>query len=269
MKQLQTGQFHGQTNQTIGLGGIVLTDTEYTQDKVDWHYHENAYFTFILQGHVLEGNKKEMYHCGPGSLLFHHWQEAHYNIKPPGFTRGFHIELENGWFSQHGFHTAALQGSISISDPEAKLLLYRIFRETKIMDDVSALSVKSLLLQVLSQLLREQEKEPGSEPAWVSRLKELMHDEFDKSHGLEDLSKILGIHPVHLSRYFPRYFHCGLGEYTRKLRVARSLALLPDRRMSLTETAFECGFADQSHFTRCFKERMGMTPLAYKKLLLA
>jgi AraC family transcriptional regulator len=268
MKQLQTGEFYGQTNQTIDLDGIVLTDTEYTQDKVDWHYHENAYFTFILQGNVLEGNKNEIYHCAPGSLLFHNWQEAHYNIKPPGFTRGFHIELENTWLKQYSFDTTALQGSINISDPEARLLVYKIFRETKIRDDVSVLSVRSLLLQVLSQLFRDKEAKQGNEPLWVGKLKALLYDEFGKGHSLENLGKTLGIHPVHLSRYFPKYFHCGLGEYVRKLRVARSLALLSDKRMSLTETAFECGFADQSHFTRCFRNSMGVTPLAYKKLML-
>lgn len=89
MKYLQTGQFHGQTNKTILLNGLTLTDTEYTHDKVDWHYHENAYFTFILQGNLIEGNRNEVYNCSAGSLLFHNWQEPHYNIKPDGFTRAF------------------------------------------------------------------------------------------------------------------------------------------------------------------------------------
>jgi hypothetical protein len=48
MKQLSTGQFYGQTNETFHLNGITLTDTEYTHSKVDWHYHQNPYFTFIL-----------------------------------------------------------------------------------------------------------------------------------------------------------------------------------------------------------------------------
>ena len=265
MNYLPTGEFHGQTNTTIDLDGIVLTDTEYTQDRVDWHYHENAYFTFILQGHVLESNRKETYHCSPGSLLFHNWQDAHYNIKPPGFTRGFHIELEHTWLRQHAVDITALEGSSHIADPDARLLLYQIFRETKTGDDVADLSIKSLLLQLLSQMLRDKEESRGRKPAWTGKLKELLHDELGKSPTLEELGGILGIHPVHLSRDFPNYFHCGLGEYIRKMRVARSLALLPDKRLSLTETAFECGFADQSHFTRCFKAAMGVTPLAYKK----
>src|SRR5688572_5659009 len=139
MNLLQTGQFHGQTNRTIRLNGITLTDTEYTLPKVAWHYHENAYFTFILQGNVIEGNKKEIYNCSAGSLLFHNWQEAHYNIKPEGFTRGFHIELENTWFKDFSFDISALEGSINISNPDTKFLFYKIFKETKSGDDVTNL----------------------------------------------------------------------------------------------------------------------------------
>jgi len=137
MKHLQSGEFHGNTNKTIDLNDVILTDTEYTHDKVDWHYHENAYFTFLLQGNVIEGNKREIYTCSAGSLLYHNWQDPHYNIKPPGFTRGFHIELKDTWFKNFSFNASALQGSINISNPDAKFLLYKIFKETKIWDDVS------------------------------------------------------------------------------------------------------------------------------------
>ncbi len=269
MNQLHTGQFHGLTNNTIHLNGITLTDTEYTHDKVDWHYHENAYFTFILQGNVIEGNRKEVYNCSAGSLLFHNWQEAHYNIKPEGFTRGFHIELENTWFKNFSFDIAALEGSIDISTPDIKFLFYKMFRETKHCDDVTTLSIQDLLLHVLALLFRNYEVKQNKNPLWVGKIKEILNDEFYKSHTLEDLVKPLGIHPVHLSRYFPKYFHCGVGEYVRKLRVEKSLALLSNKKLHLTEIAFECGFADQSHFNRCFKDIMGVTPFSYKKLMLS
>jgi AraC family transcriptional regulator len=51
------------------------------------------------------------------------------------------------------------------------------------------------------------------------------------------------------------------------MRIEKSLSLLPDKNLSLTEIAFDCGFADQSHFLRCFKQITGNTPSAYRKLL--
>lgn len=59
MKLSQTGEFYGQTNTTIKLEGLTLTHTVYTHDKVDWHYHENAYFTFIPREMLLRGIKRK------------------------------------------------------------------------------------------------------------------------------------------------------------------------------------------------------------------
>ena len=265
MKHLKTGEFHGQTNKTIHLNGITLTDTEYTHDKVDWHYHENAYFTFILQGNVIEGNRKEIYNCSEGSLLFHNWQEPHYNIKPEGFTRGFHIELEKSWFDNFAINLNNLEGSLNISNPDAKILLYNIFKETKIDDDSSAISIQGLLLHTISHMFRSHQVRQSKVPSWVYKVKEVLHDNFANNNSLETLGKTLDIHPVHLSRYFSKYFHCNLGEYVRKLRIEKSFSLLSNKKISLTEIAFECGFSDQSHFTRCFREINGVNPSTYRK----
>ena len=266
MKYLRTANFFGETNQTVRLKGITLTDTEYTHDYVDWHYHENAYFTFILQGNLIEGNKKEVYNCSAGELLFHNWQESHYNIKPEGYTRGFHIELQRELFDELEMDIADLRGSFKVDNPDVKLLAYRIFQETKIKDDISTVSIEDFLLQALGQLLRFEKDSQNSKPPWVTKLREILHDNCSERHTLEALSNELDIHPAHLSRDFSKYFYCNLGEYIRKIRVEKALSLLSNKRIPLTEIAFECGFADQSHFARCFKALKGINPSKFRKL---
>lgn len=267
MKQLCTGEFFGLTNKTVRLDGITLTDTEYTHDRVDWHYHENAYFTFILQGNVIEGNKKEVYNCSPGSLLFHNWEDPHYNIKPEGYTRGFQIELDRTWFNSHGFNIDSLKGSIKITSVDIKLLLFKILKETKIEDATSKLSIQSLLLKTLSEMFRNSNDAVTRKPLWVDKINDMLHDEYHSKLTLDYLSKELSIHPVHLSRDFSKYFNCNLGEYIRKLKVERSLTLLSGNQKSLTDVAHECGFSDQSHFIRCFKSANGVSPRQFKKLI--
>lgn len=268
MRNLQKGQFFGQTNQTDYLSGITLTDTVYTQPKVDWHYHENAYFTFILEGKVVEGNKKEVYNCDAGSLLYHNWQDPHYNIKPDVFTRGFHMELENAWFDQFSFDVSKVEGSIKISNPNIKLILYKIFKESKINDESSVLNIQSLVLQALDQLYSDCNTNRKNSAEWVAKIKEILHDDLSKSHTLDGLVKELKIHPVHLSRDFPKHFQCTLGDYIRKLKINKSFTLLINKKLSLTEISYICGFADQSHFGRCFRKQTGLSPLAYRKMLL-
>jgi AraC family transcriptional regulator len=59
----------------------------------------------------------------------------------------------------------------------------------------------------------------------------------------------------------------GFGPYIRNLRIEKSIQLLIAKKLTLSEIAYECGFADQSHFIRCFKDAMGMTPLTYRNLI--
>ncbi|QNL47848.1 helix-turn-helix transcriptional regulator [Olivibacter sp. SDN3] len=268
MDILHTGEFFGQTNETLRFNGLTLTDTEYTHEYVDWHYHENAYFTFILQGNVIEGNRKEVYHCSPGNLIFHHWQEAHYNIKPKGFTRGFHIELTPEWFAHCSLDKNMLQGSIHLKHPALTTLMYNIVKETKLDGKGAQLAVDSLLAALFTTATGTGKPQKNTKPLWVKQLRELLHDApMDQQWTLSALSQYLNLHPVHLSRDFPKYFNCGLGDYLRTLKVQRALNLFADEQLSLTTIALQSGFADQSHFIRSFKALHHITPLAYRKLL--
>ncbi|MCO6148942.1 AraC family transcriptional regulator [Flavobacterium sp. NRK1] len=267
MIQSRRGEFYGQTNKIINLEGIILTDTVYTHDKVDWHYHENAYFTFILEGSVIEGNKKETYNCSAGSLLFHNWEEPHYNIKPEGLTRGFHIEIEKNWFHKLEFNAADLEGSNYLDSLNLKFLMYKIFWETKLHDSTTPLSIQVLLLESLAQMQQHDKIKSIKKPAWVSEVKMILNDQFSDNLTLEYLSQSLNIHPVHLSRDFSKYFNSGLGEYIRKLKVEKALQLISEKKLDLTAIAHECGFSDQSHFTRCFKAVNGINPSLHRKIL--
>jgi AraC family transcriptional regulator len=268
MVNLKTSQFFGNTHENIHLDGITLTDTEYTHDKVDWHYHENAYFTFILEGSVLEGNKKGIYRCSAGSLLFHNWQDPHYNIKPPGFTRGFHIELEQSWLESYGINTDSVQGSINLLNPDLKILMYQIYKEAKTDGKSSYVAVHSLLIETFTRMAYLQVDSHRKTPLWVYKLREMLNDNWSENWTLQALAQSLEIHPIHLSRDFSKYFRYNMGEYIRILKVQRALSLLANKKLSLTDIALECGFSDQSHFIRCFKAVNKIRPSHYRDLLL-
>jgi AraC family transcriptional regulator len=267
MRSLVTGQFYGTTNETIHLNGITLTDTEYTHEKVDWHFHENAYFTFILEGKLLEGNKKDLFSCNTGTLLFHNCQEAHYNIKPEGFTRGFHIELDQKWIDSYDIKTASITGSLNLVYPGMKWLMYNIFRETKFSGESGQPAIDALLLELLTSLSGVSDLSSGKRPLWVGKIREILNDTTEELT-LVEMAKILNIHPVHLSRQFSRYFNCNLGEYIRTIKLQRALSMLPKKDCSLTDIAMNCNFADQSHFIRSFKAQYQITPSEYRKILL-
>jgi AraC family transcriptional regulator len=267
MLQLQKGTFFGLHNQVIQLDGILLTDTEYTLDYVDWHYHKNPYFTFILSGNVLEGNRREKYECVTGTLLYHQWEDPHYNIKRPVYTRGFHIELEDHFFKTHRLDARITEGSVQLNDPVIRAAFYQLYAETKIHDPVAPVAVEDLLLRVFGVMASANITSSVRQPAWVSKVRQILHELPSNQLSYTLLAAVAGVHPVHLSREFPKYFHTSVGDYLRKMRLEKALILLAKTEFSATEITYDCGFADQSHFIRSFSGMMGMTPVQYRKII--
>jgi AraC-like DNA-binding protein len=263
MNKLKTGEFYGTHYQKSAFENLIITDTEYTHSKVDWHYHENPYFTYLLQGKLFESNKKESYYLEPGNLLFHNWQDSHYNIKPPEFTRGFHIELNENWFSNFDIQITDFEGSINLQNPIIKNLMNHIFVETKINDQYSNLSIESNLIDIFNTI-KESKKGNSKKPIWVKQLKDLLIEE-KIDYSLKSLSSKLNIHPIHLSREFNRYFGTSLGNYIRLIKLNKAFHLLASKKFSMTEICYQCGFYDQSHFISNFKHIYNSTPTKFLK----
>lgn len=265
MNYLSTGTFFGHNDRTISVDGITITETKYDYEFVDWHYHENPHFTFITHGNIRQGTHRGTYECSADTLLFHNSQEPHYNVKPAGITRGFQIEVALPWYKKFEVDLDKLPPIANITQPDARLVFYNIYKEARMNDPLATLTVDSLLLETFACMLGKVTFSSGT-PRWVRRADEILRESCDRPFSLQELSKELNVHWAHLSREFRRYFRCNFSEYVRKIKVEKSLALLRNTNLSIAEITFSCGFADQSHFNRCFKEFTGITPSAFRRV---
>ena len=126
--------------------------------------------------------------------------------------------------------------------------------------------VEQLLIEVYNKYLKIGNK--GKVPAWATELKIIIQDQIDTNLtlSLTGLSNELNVNPAYVSREFSKYFdNLSFGEYIRKLRINKAIAYIETSAYSLSEISYLTGFSDQSHFTRIFKQELGMTPSAYKK----
>jgi YesN/AraC family two-component response regulator len=268
MQQLTKGKYYGSHKKITENNGLIISDTVYTHPKVDWHYHENIYFTFLINGKLFEVNKKESYECLPGTLLFHNWQDAHYNIKPPGYARGFHIEIEKKWLDSFYENASEISGSFKIENPSIKTMIRKIFIEFRCSDKEAKISAEENLLNIFSELRNNFHSTDKAKPLWVNKVREILHNDFHENISLKYLAQTLGLHPVYLSRSFPVYFKSTIGEYMRKIKIEKSMKLLSQVNLSLSEISLLSGFADQSHFNRCFKEAYHITPNQYRTFII-
>lgn len=80
---------------------------------------------------------------------------------------------------------------------------------------------------------------------------------------LSELSSIAGLSRFQFLRAFTRQTGISPHAYLIQLRLQRARRLLA-KHHTIADTAALAGFADQSHMTRCFVRRLGITPRQYQ-----
>ncbi len=66
-------------------------------------------------------------------------------------------------------------------------------------------------------------------------------------------------------RTFTRLFEVSPGQYLLRVRLNAARRLLETTDKLISDIALECGFYDQSHFSRLFQRARGLTPGAYRR----
>lgn len=133
-------------------------------------------------------------------------------------------------------------------------------------NDHATASIQFLLYELMGPSIAGIKNKRGQRPVWVHRLKQLLNDQWNTPFDLHDLAMMAGVHPVTISKYFPHYFGMTLSSYLKSIKIEKSILLIKTTSLSLTEIAYACGFADQAHFTRSFKEYTRFLPKDFRKI---
>lgn len=84
---------------------------------------------------------------------------------------------------------------------------------------------------------------------------------------LPRLAAEAGMTPAAFSRYFKRATGRNPSDFVNDLRVEEAGRMLREREWTVADVAGRAGFATLTSFHRRFKERMGMTPGQYRRVL--
>jgi AraC family transcriptional regulator len=92
-------------------------------------------------------------------------------------------------------------------------------------------------------------------------IEEHAHQEID----LDLVSLQAGLSPFHFLRLFARVLGVTPHQYLVRCRLRHAARLLADPLRSITDIAFDVGFADLSNFVRTFRRAAGVSPRAFRK----
>ena len=86
-----------------------------------------------------------------------------------------------------------------------------------------------------------------------------------RKNTLKYLAEKAGVSPAHLGRVYHRASGMSISEALKVRRLQSAAELLRTTEEPVNSIAFRSGFHDPSTFFREFRNKYGMTPLAYRK----
>ncbi len=107
----------------------------------------------------------------------------------------------------------------------------------------------------------------GLAPWQERRAKEILCANLDGSVPLKDVARECRLSVSHFSRAFRRSMGVAPHNWLLMRRVEVAKDKLRNTRLSLSDVALACGFAEQSHLTRVFTGMVGVSPGAWRRAL--
>lgn len=96
-------------------------------------------------------------------------------------------------------------------------------------------------------------------------IQQIMDKNFCYNLKLEEYADLCCRSLSSFKRDFEEIYHESPGRWLQQRRVRHAATLLTSTQLSITQVAFESGFADLSHFSRAFKRIAGTSPKEYRK----
>ena len=93
-----------------------------------------------------------------------------------------------------------------------------------------------------------------------------IHSHFRESLGIDELAQLEHMSATAFRMAFKKHTGVSPNEYVISQRISAACRLLSQTEQSIREIAGEVGYGDQYYFSRIFKQKVGMTPLTYRKI---
>ncbi|MEO0538617.1 MAG: AraC family transcriptional regulator [Cyanobacteria bacterium P01_A01_bin.123] len=108
-------------------------------------------------------------------------------------------------------------------------------------------------------------KANGLSQSQLERVIDYMKANLTQDISILDLATLTSISESHFSRSFKQSVGISPYQYLMQQRVERAKQLLEQQSIAISIIALDCGFANQTHLTKIFRQMTGVTPKVYQK----
>lgn len=160
---------------------------------------------------------------------------------------------------------------VSIDDPVIRQLAIALKTELKTGCLSGRLYGESLGTAIAARLVRNYAtrkpalKAYGLSQRQIARVIDYMKVNLAKDLSISDLATLVGMSESYFSRSFKQSVGVAPYRYLIQQRVERAKKLLKQQNVPISQIALKCGFANQTHLTKVFRQTTGTTPKAYRR----
>src|SRR5215469_7059843 len=231
--------------------GYALTEARYDAGRtLAPHAHERPVLTFILAGRVREQCVSHGKMCDPRSLVVIPAGAPHGETFPSPGACCLIVEVSCEQAAVVSEHSRLFEEPKCASGGEVASLGTQLHHEFCHTDDVTGLAIEGLIFQLSAAAVRADRRPlQGTTPSWLVRARDEIHANVGRAASITGLALSAGVHPVHFTRAFARWYGCPPAEYLRRLRIEAACRALTHSDASLAAIAVASGFSDQSHMS--------------------
>lgn len=109
----------------------------------------------------------------------------------------------------------------------------------------------------------------GGDYARVAKALDYIQGHFREPLKIRDLAGLAGMSQYQFDRRIRRLFQITAGQFIHKVRMDTAVRRLRETDDPVAAVALECGYSDQSAFTRQFRQTVGLSPTEFRKIARA
>lgn len=107
----------------------------------------------------------------------------------------------------------------------------------------------------------------GDDYAAVAKVVQHIQNHFDEPLRVKKLAGMAGLSGYQFEQRLRKIFQITAGQLIQKVRMENAVRELRASRATIAEVALNCGYSDQSAFTRQFRQTTGLSPSEYRASL--
>ena len=255
-----------------------------TYDFIDWHWHVEFQLCLTTRGTVIWGTESQKDLVPTGDGIFINSQRVH-TARPLGKEAAFFcVDIPPDFLcpeKESSLYEKSVRPVLEEAGLDKKVIDHQTLQGFEILTLLSKMAsafdakadgyefdlvsgVFSIWKNIREYLGADIKNSKITGDDRFRKILMYLQKNYDVGISLDEIADYIGLSRSECCRYFKRKSGQTISDYLRQYRIHKSLDLLIETDDPISQIAQNCGFSNQSYYTKEFRKQTGITPKQYR-----